>query len=606
MTQPNPPTSWTLGEPRLATRWTADVSPDNALPEYPRPQLTRRLWQNLNGVWEFAAAGPGEPPPFGETLAERVLVPYPIESTLSGIQRHEDRMWYRRTFEVPASWDIGRGNRLRLHFGAVDYRAEVWVNRVRVTTHTGGYTKFSVDVTGALSATGPQELMVKVVDRVDATFQPLGKQRRRPNREIFYEGASGIWQTVWMEPTPDVFVRSLGTVADLESSSLALTVNTGRRTPGLSVEAVVLVQGEKISRVTGRADSRVRVPIPQARPWSPDSPFLYDLEVTLRSGDEPLDTVRSYVGLRQIGIAPGRDAVPRITLNGEPTFLLSALDQGYWPDGIYTAPTDEALAFDLEQQKRLGFNTVRKHLKTEPDRWYYHADRLGLMVWQDMPSMRLRGTPSEEAQEHFGDELYELVEDRRNWTCIIGWVPFNEGWGEWSREDTGRIADHVKALDPTRLVIANSGLNIPRSRGDSGKGDVIDWHEYPGPARPRPDATRAAIDGEHGGYGLEVKDHMWFGEGHGYTLAKSRDELTACYVDDAERVLSVAAEHGLSGAIYTQITDVEHEVNGFLTYDREVEKMDFDQVRAANEMLVRRTGDDADTADGSGGAPHRR
>jgi beta-galactosidase/beta-glucuronidase len=603
VTQPN---QWTPGEPRLATPWTAAVSPDHARPEYPRPQLTRPSWQNLNGVWEFAPASLGEPPPFGVTLAERILVPYPIESALSGIQRHEDRMWYRRTFEVPASWEIGRGNRLRLNFGAVDYKADVWVNRVKVTTHTGGYTKFSVDVTHALSESGPQELIVKVVDRVDATFQPVGKQRRRPNREIFYESASGLWQTVWMEAVPDAFVRALRMVPDLATSSLGLTVDTGRRTPGLSVEAVVLMQGEEIGRVAGRADSRLTVPIPQPRLWSPESPFLYDLAVSLRSGGEPIDSVSSYVGMRQIGLAPGKDGLPRITLNGEPTFLLAALDQGYWPDGIYTAPTEAALTFDLEQHKRLGFNTVRKHLKTEPDRWYHHADRLGLMVWQDMPSMRLRGTPQQEAREQFEAELYELVEDKRSWTCIIGWVPFNEGWGEWSRDDSGRIADHVKALDPTRLVVANSGLNIPRSRGDSGRGDVIDWHEYPGPATPSPDATRAAMDGEHGGYGLQVEDHMWFGEGHGYTMAGDRDELTACYVDDVHRVLTAAAEHGISGAVFTQITDVEHEVNGFLTYDREVEKMDFDQVRAANELLISRAGDRTRSADQASGDHVRR
>nr|WP_307849591.1 LamG-like jellyroll fold domain-containing protein [Qaidamihabitans albus] len=584
---------WEMGTPRLTTPWTAQVSPGNALPEYPRPQLTRDQWRNLNGVWEFAGATDGEAPPFGETLAERILVPYPTESALSGIQRHEDHMWYRRTFEVPPNWRVGKANSLKLNFGAVDYAATVYVNGRQVATHKGGYGSFSADVTGALKPGGPQEIVVGVEDRTDATWQPVGKQRRVPDRGIFYEGASGIWQTVWMEPVPTGHVNTLDMVPDIDSSTLGLTVNTAGESGGLAVEATVKDGNRIVSRTSGPADDPIELPVPDAKLWSPDSPFLYDLEVVLKNGNRPVDRVLSYFGMREIGTTEGADGRLRMTLNGEILFHMSTLDQGYWPDGIYTAPTDEALRFDLEEHKKLGFNTVRKHIKTEPDRWYHHADRLGLLVWQDMPSMRTGGRPPADAQRQFEAELHEMVEQKKNWTSVVGWVPFNEGWGEWSRDATGRIADELKAQDPTRLVNAHSGVNCCDSLGDSGRGDVIDWHAYPGPAKPMPEGERVSIDGEHGGYGLEVEDHMWFGEGHAYRMLPDEESLTAAYVDNQREVLAAARSCGISGAIYTQITDVEHEVNGFLTYDRQVRKMDYAQVRAVNESIIR-------NADGSG------
>nr|WP_069853738.1 LamG-like jellyroll fold domain-containing protein [Actinoalloteichus hymeniacidonis] len=584
---------WEMAEPRMTTPWTHEVSPDNALPEYPRPQLTRRDWENLNGVWEFAAAAEGEQPPFGQTLDERILVPYPTESALSGIERHEDRMWYRRTFEVPNGWRVGSSNALKLHFGAVDYDAVVYVNGQEVVTHRGGFGAFSADVTDALTADGPQEIVVGVEDLTDATWQPVGKQRLVPDEGIFYEGASGIWQTVWMEPVPVGHVETLDMVPDLDSSTLGLTVQTGGDVEGLTVEATVLDGSRRVSRTQGAAGEPIDLPVPDTKTWSPDSPFLYDLEVVLKDGNRPVDRVSSYFGMREIGMAEGEDGRLRMTLNGEILFHMSTLDQGYWPDGIYTAPTDEALAFDLEQHKVLGFNTVRKHIKTEPDRWYYHADRLGLLVWQDMPSMRTGGRPPAEAGEQFEVELEELVEQKKNWTSIIGWVPFNEGWGEWDRDATGRIADEVKAQDPTRLVNAHSGVNCCDSLGDSGRGDVIDWHAYVGPALPTPDATRVSMDGEHGGFGLEVEGHMWFGDGHAYEMTPDKETLTRRYVENQQDVLEGAASCAISGAIYTQITDVEHEVNGFFTYDRQVEKMDFAQVRAINEEIIR-------SADGTG------
>ncbi|WP_019812183.1 LamG-like jellyroll fold domain-containing protein [Saccharomonospora halophila] len=596
------PDEWERQEPRLTTPWTEQVSPDNALPEYPRPQLTRDEWRNLNGVWEYAGADSGEDVPVGETLPDRILVPFPTESALSGIQEHDDHMFYRRTFDVPPNWRVGRANRLKLNFGAVDHSATVYVNGTKVATHEGGYGAFSADVTDALTRRGAQELIVAVEDRTDDTWQPVGKQRRVPDRGIFYESSSGIWQTVWMEPVPAGHVETLDMTPDLDSSTLALTADGSDAAEGMSVRATVRDGRRVVSRTTGRVGEEMDLPVPEAKLWSPDSPFLYDLDVELLRGHRPVDRVSSYFGMREVGTAEGPDGRQRMTLNGEPLFQMSTLDQGYWPDGLYTAPTDEALRFDLEQHKRLGFNTVRKHIKTEPDRWYYHADRLGLLVWQDMPSMRTGGRPPEHARRQFEKELHEMVEEKKNWTSVIGWVPFNEGWGEWDRDATGRIADDIAERDPSRLVNAHSGVNCCASLGDSGRGDVLDWHEYVGPATPTP-GRRASMDGEHGGYGLEVDGHMWFGEGHAYEMTSDKEELTDAYVANQRDVLRAAQGCGISGAVYTQITDVEHEVNGLFTYDRQVEKMDFARVRAINEKIIREAegGGDPDPDHGTPG-----
>ncbi|WP_454857998.1 LamG-like jellyroll fold domain-containing protein [Promicromonospora soli] len=604
--------TWPVTDAHLPTPWTDQVTPDNALPEYPRPQLTRDRWANLNGLWEFAGAAEGEAPPFGETLAEDILVPYPTESELSGIDRHEDHMWYRRTVTVPETWRTS-GQRVLLNFGAVDHTATVWVNGQEVAHHEGGYGRFSADVTDALTASGPQEVLVGVTDRTDATWQPVGKQRNVPDRGIFYEGASGIWQTVWMEPVAGAHAEQLDMTTDVDTGTLALTVDGSDAAAGRTVDVVVRSgsaasetgrtdtgtesgPGRVVARTTGVVGDEISVRVPRAHLWTPDDPYLYDLEVRIRDArGRVMDTVGSYFGMREIGVAEGEDGRNHVTLNGEILFLLSTLDQGYWPDGIYTAPTDEALAFDLVKHKELGFNTVRKHIKVEPDRWFYHADRLGLLVWQDMPSMKT-GRPPVEAQERFERELHEMIDQHSSWTSVIGWVPFNEGWGEWSQDATGRIAGEIKAQDPTRLVNAHSGVNCCDSLGDSGEGDVIDWHQYVGPAQPVPDATRASIDGEHGGFGLEVDGHMWFEDGHAYEMTPDVATLTRRYVENQEDVLTAAQQCGISGSIYTQITDVEHEVNGFFTYDRQVEKMDFGQVRDVNESII-------EGADGTGGEP---
>ncbi|MET7392420.1 LamG-like jellyroll fold domain-containing protein [Dactylosporangium sp. NPDC005572] len=585
--------AWHVGIPPIATKWTGQVGPNNALPEYPRPQLTRDKWQNLNGVWEFARAAAGQAVPTGQSLAERVLVPYPIESALSGIQRHEDRMWYRRTFTVPATWKVGSGQRLVLHFGAVDYDAKVWVNGTQVATHRGGYDGFDVDVTGALTASGPQELIVWAEDLTDATGQPIGKQRRVGDRGIFYQGSSGIWRTVWMEPVPAASITGLKLTPDVAAGVLRLTAATDGATSGLQVQAVARNGSKVVGRATGAPGAELAVPVPNAKLWSPDDPFLYDLQVTLVSGTQAVDQVGSYFGMRSIGTLRGADGKLRIALNGRILFNLANLDQGFWPDGLNTAPTDAALKWDLQQDKAMGFNAVRKHIKVEPDRWYYWADKLGLMIWQDMPSANTGPIPAE-WRDQFEAELHEMVREHQSWTSIVAWVPFNEGWGEWDRAATGRIADEVKAQDPTRLVNAHSGVNCCNSHGDSGRGDVVDFHQYVGPASPAPSGDRVAIDGEHGGFGLKTSNHMWFGDGFAYEMTPDKAALTAKYVENTRAVLTSARMCGISASIYTQITDVEAELNGFFTYDRQVTKMDLKQVKTVNEQVIR-------GADGSAG-----
>ncbi|GAA2775946.1 glycoside hydrolase family 2 protein [Saccharopolyspora taberi] len=574
--------AWEPKEPPLTTPWTAEVGPDNALPEYPRPQLVRPRWQNLNGLWEYAGAA--EPP---QAPTEQILVPYPPESGLSGVQRHDDHMLYRREFAVPPDW---AGQRLLLHFGAVDQRAEVVVNGVTVAVHEGGYTAFSADITTALKPGARQELVVRAEDRNDAAPYPVGKQRNAPGG-ILYTGASGIWQTVWMEPVPEEHLSALDITPDAATGTFAITPRTGNSDK--QVEVVVSDRdGAEVARQTGPAGQQMRVAVPQPRLWSPSDPHLYDLRVRLLdAAGATVDEVTSYAGMRSVALVGDDQGRPRIALNGRILFQHGPLDQGYWPDGIYTAPTDEALRFDIEAAQRLGFNMIRKHVKVEPARWYYWADRLGLLVWQDMPSLPIdladppgsNPPPSEEARAHFRTELTEMVDQLRSVTSIVAWVPFNEGWGEF---DTAEIAAQVRRADPSRLVDANSGVNCCYSLPDSGAGDIYDDHTYVGPGKPAVTAPRASVDGEYGGLGLVEQGHLWPGQPQAYEMTDSREHLTRRYTEVSRELADVVRASGLSAAIYTQTTDVENEVNGFFTYDRQILKPDLAAVREHNLAVI--------------------
>ncbi|MEV7365992.1 PA14 domain-containing protein [Streptomyces sp. NPDC091299] len=567
---------WSSGANRstyeLRTKWADDVTPANAHREYPRPQLTRDAWQNLNGTWQFAAATAGENPPVGRKLAEQILVPYPVESQLSGMERHEDRMWYRRTFTVPPGWKIGDNKRLQLNFGAVDWQAEVYVNGTKVAEHKGGYDKFSADITDALKPGRSQELIVGVYDPTDAANgenPPIGKQRLDPSG-IWYTPTSGIWQTVWLEPVARDHVDQLKLTPHVDSGTL--TVEPQGVRDGVSVTATAYDGKHKVATATGRTGEPLTLRIPHARLWSPDHPFLYDLRVSVGA-----DRVGSYFGMRSIEVQK-IDGVPRTVLNGKPVFMMATLDQGFWPDGLYTAPSDEALAYDLKMHKNMGFNAVRKHIKVEPDRWFYWADRLGLLVWQDMPAMTAGVNPSTAARTEYEHEMKEMIDEHISSPAVVMWVVFNEGWGQY---DIGRVASQAKSWDPSRLVNNMSGLNLGN---DGGAGDIMDEHGYPSPALPpHPDGQRALVSGEYGGLGLGIPGHAW-------SVQQSYVDVDpTTYTDDYLQKLTevhALACRGGNGAVYTQISDVEGELNGLLTYDRKVVKPDVARVKAAQDALI--------------------
>ncbi len=566
---------------RLRTEWGDQLDPANPLPEYPRPQQVRARWLNLNGPWEFAGAAADEQPVFGRTLPERIIVPFPVESQLSGLERHEDHMFYRKLVTVPESWRIGAGQRLLLNFGAVDHHARVWVNGQQVAEHTGGYTAFTADITTALRGSGAQEIVVAVTDTT-APNQPVGKQSRNPGG-IFYTPSSGIWQTVWLEPVPTVAIDDLVTTPDIQAGTLSVEVRSASASPGASVTAVARdAEGRVVGTITGPANTRLTLPVPQPHLWTPDDPYLYDLDVTLTDG-QSTDTVTSYFGMRSVAIQ-NVGGFPKLVLNGKPIFSLAMLDQGFWPDGLYTAPSDAALRWDLQVQKELGFNAVRKHIKVEPARWYHHADQIGLLVWQDFVSGSIT---SAQGQEAFLNEGRRMMEQLHDSPAVVGWVVFNEGWGEWNREETGRIAEQIKAADTSRVVNAHSGVNCCASKGDSGKGDVLDHHDYNNTDPAYPDATRAAMDGEHGGFTLRTPGHMWPGAPTViYSGVANKAALTARYVENTTAFYLAAAGAELSGSVYTQVTDLENELNGFYTYDRRVLKVDPGPVREINLRVI--------------------
>ena len=569
--------SWQPAAGPLKTRWAKDVSPKNAHPEYPRPQMVRHDWLNLNGLWDFAITNREAT---SATPQAQILVPFPIESALSGVMRmvsENDRIWYRRTFEVPRKW---QGRRVLLHFGAVDFEATVWVNGKQVAQHRGGYDAFSADITGALNSPGPNELTVAVWDPTDAGTQPRGKQVRKPH-SIWYTPTSGIWQTVWLEPVHAAYITDLKITPDVDNSAVTVHPVIPATLGRYMVEATIRDGNKVVYTASVSAGGQITMPVKKARLWSPEDPHLYNLVVSLKLGSRTIDKVESYFGMRKISLGKDGKGFTRLMLNNKPYFQFGPLDQGFWPDGLYTAPTDEALRYDIEMTKKLGFNLARKHVKIEPDRWYYWCDKLGLLVWQDMPSGdKYIGakdpdiTRSQESAKEFEQELTALVQGRGNHPCIVMWVPYNEGWGQW---DTARIVETTRKLDPTRLVDNTSGWS------DRRVGDVNDMHKYPGPGSPQPEANRAAVLGEFGGLGLPVSGHTWQIEKNwGYRSFTNAEALTTAYIDLVTKLFPLIDEKGLSAAVYTQTTDVEIEVNGLMTYDRALVKMDLKKVATAN------------------------
>lgn len=570
---------------KIMTTWGVNINPQNVLPEYPRPQMTRDRWLNLNGLWQYAITDINAKAP--AKYDGEILVPFAVESALSGVGRRvgeNEALWYSRTFTLPAKW---KGDDVLLNFGAVDWKAEVWVNGVRVGTHTGGYAPFSLNITEALRH-GTNTLVVKVTDACDARQQPVGKQRNN-SFGIWYSPVTGIWQTVWLEPVAPTHIKRLRITPDIDRRVLTVEAITDGDYKGVVEVSLTNRDGSVIS---GRAliSQPVELEMPaDAKLWSPDAPELYPLTVKLLNDGKCVDAVGSYAAFRKFSTARDGDGNMRLQLNNKNLFQFGQLDQGWWPDGLYTAPSDAALKFDLEKQKELGYNMVRKHIKVEPARWYAHCDSLGLIVWQDMPSGHggvwysdgYFNTPEQQfpqdVRDNFRKEWLEIMDALYSVPSIGVWVPFNEGWGQ---HDTVEIAELTKRHDPTRLVNPASGGNFFQT------GDILDLHNYPQPKMKLRDNNRVNVLGEYGGIGMAVPGHNWTDkENFSYVALPSFDGV----MNEYERLANILKEYiplGFSAAVYTQATDVEAETNGLMTYDRKVLKVDPERIRKINRSVI--------------------
>ena len=571
---------------KIKTEWASKIDVENVWNEYPRPIMERADWMNLNGLWDYAIAKKNAARP--SKFDGDILVPFAVESSLSGVGRTlkaDEALWYAREFTIPSKW---KNKRVLLHFGAVDWQADVWVNNVKVGTHTGGYTPFCFDITSALKS-GSNSLEVRVLDSTDAGFQPRGKQVSKPEG-IWYTPVSGIWQTVWMEPVADTYISDLKILPDIDSNTLSVDVKKSSCDADIVATVQVKENGEVVAEGRSVNNSRVEVAMPDdVKLWSPDSPFLYDLEVTIAKEGKIIDKVTGYAAMRKYSIAKDRDGIMRFQLNNKFLFHFGTLDQGWWPDGLYTAPSYEAMIYDIDKQKEWGFNMIRKHIKVEPATWYTHCDRVGMIVWQDMPSGEqccpwqnrsyFQGTEfqrSPESEANYRKEWREIIDCLYSYPCIAMWIPFNEAWGQFK---TVEITNWTKQYDPSRIVNSASGGNFFNC------GDVLDLHNYPAPEMYLFDSYRANVLGEYGGIGFPIKGHLWAADRNwGYIQYNSIKEVTDEYVKYGEQLLKLI-KRGFTGAVYTQTTDVEIEVNGIMTYDRKVIKMDEPRIKEINDRI---------------------
>lgn len=577
---------WKPAGDKIKTSWGEQLDPKNVLPEYPRPIMERNDWKNLNGLWKYAITPKGTPAP--AAYQGDILVPFAVESSLSGVGKminEKEELWYQRTFDVPSAW---RGKQILLHFGAVDWKAEVWVNDVKVGEHTGGFTPFYFDITSVLNK-GNNDLVVKVWDPSDRGEQPRGKQIANPHG-IWYTPVTGIWQTVWLEPVATQYITNLKTTPDIDNNSVKVEV-AANTTSADKVEVKVFDGKNLVAKGAALNGVPVELAMPtNAKLWSPDSPFLYNMEVTLYKDGKAIDQVKSYTAMRKYSIRKGQNGITRLQLNNKDYFQFGPLDQGWWPDGLYTAPTDEALVYDLKKTKDFGYNMVRKHVKVEPARWYTHCDQLGLIVWQDMPN----GGPSPQwqarnyfngtevirsaaSEANYRKEWKEIIDCLYSYPSIAVWVPFNEAWGQFK---TPEIVAWTKEYDPSRLVNPASGGNHYTC------GDILDLHHYPGPNMFLYDPRRATVLGEYGGIGLVVEGNTWVNDkkNWGYVKFNTSDEVTNEYIKYGKHLLELIRK-GFSAAVYTQTTDVEGEINGLMTYDRKVIKMNEAKVREINQQI---------------------
>ena len=582
-----PAAEWKPAPAPLMTKWGKAVTPENAWREYPRPQMVRKDWQNLNGLWDYAITPKAAAKP--EKWDGRILVPFAVEAALSGVGKRvspEQNLWYHRTVEVPAGW---KGKRVQLHFGAVDFEATVWVNGKELGTHKGMSDPFSFDITDALKD-GKGEVVVRVWDPTDTASQPRGKQVNKPGG-IWYTPVTGIWQTVWMEPVGETNIAAVLPVADVDRGRVTFSLVTRGTTPADAFTVVISSGGEVVAAplLAAPVGTQLVANIKSPKLWSPNSPHLYDVTVRLTRAGRVIDEVTTYFAMRKVSVGKDADGVLRLMLNNKPLFQVGPLDQGWWPDGLLTPPSEEAMRYDLDVLKKLGMNMLRKHIKVEPAGLYAHCDKIGLLVWQDMPSGFVEKTqfvqPNQPTDATFTDadkkqfraELKAEIDHLRFFPCIYCWVPFNEGWGQ---HDTNDILKWVKEYDPTRLVNGPSGWT------DRGYGDMKDMHNYPGPGMFPVMPDRVSVLGEFGGLGLPIKGHLWKDtkENWGYRTLKNTDELRAGYRQLIGRLHPLIGK-GLAAAVYTQTTDVEVEVNGLMTYDREVLKFDPAETAAWHKAL---------------------
>ncbi len=608
---------WKPIEGDLFTRWTSQVKSELPFPEYPRPQMVRVEWYNLNGLWDYGITKKITPKEEITKWDGEILVPYPVESALSGVKRKllpQQHLWYHRTFSLPKKWEEKlKDHRILLHFGGVDWQTTVWIDNQEVLFHEGGDIPFSVDITPNLklkhkkSSQNLHDLTIRVWDPSDKGRQERGKQKLKPYT-IFYTAMSGIWQTVWLELVSDPYICNFRLNSDIDHNEIQLNFTLSQSIENLSGYSIIVDVLENENQISSKKiniselQKDFSIPIKNPKLWSPTTPFLYDLKISLLKNEngDVIDEIKSYFGMRKIVIKDDIQGIPRIELNNKFLFQYGLLDQGWWPDGLYTAPNDQALKWDLETTKAMGFNMVRKHVKIEPARWYYHCDKLGLLVWQDIPSGGVygdwkyvfqlfvwmvfkkalwTGRKNKSVQQNFYHELKQIVSSLFNFPSIVVWVPFNEGWGQFH---TKEVTEYLRSIDETRLIDSASGWV------DYKCGDINTIHRYPGPDVPKiePNKKRSLGLSEFGGFGLEIQDHTWITKRKkwGYRNLKSKSELKLKY-SQLIKELKLLIKKGLSAAVYTQTTDVEQEVNGLISYDREVIKLEPEWLKNLHKTL---------------------
>ena len=582
-------------KPIIQTRWAADVRPESVLPEYPRPQLVRGNWMNLNGQWDYSIQ------PVSATTAPaafegKILVPFAVESALSGVQKtvgKDQSLWYHRTVQLPANLTKGK---VLLHFGAVDWQCTVFINGQEAGEHKGGYGAFTLDITPFLKKGKTQDLTVRVWDPSDDGPQPRGKQVKKPNG-IWYTPVTGIWQTVWIEGVPAAYIAATKNTPDIDQKVIKVSTSVNGAQPGDLVKLTVFDGKSKISETQVAPGDEAVLPVENAKLWAPGNPYLYDLKVELLRKGKTIDAAASYFAMRKISMQK-ENGIQKMLLNNQFVFQYGPLDQGWWPDGLYTAPTDEALRFDIQTTKDMGFNMIRKHVKVEPARWYYHCDQLGMLVWQDMPSGDLGGNVwdsrpgqisggntdkdrSAESEAIYRTEWKEILDNLHNFPSIVVWVPFNEAWGQFK---TKEITEWTMQYDPSRLVNSASGGNFYPV------GHIMDLHHYPDPAMPDPrifGSDRILVLGEFGGLGLPLEGHTWQDKNNwGYQSFKNQEELKNRY-SELFTHLARLIPLGLSAAVYTQTTAVEIETNRLMTYDRKVYKIDPKVLHEIHQQLYK-------------------